>query len=65
MGQTSDEIVSDIDLTREELRSNLEELETRAKDAADWRSHFRKHPGPMLAAALLGGAFLYALIGRR
>jgi hypothetical protein len=64
MGQATDQIVNDIDQTREDLRSNLEELETRVKNAADWRAHFDKHPGPMLAAALVGGALLSLLIGR-
>jgi hypothetical protein len=63
MGQTTDQIAGDIARTREDLRSNLEELETRVKDVADWRSQFRKHPGAMLAAAVLGGALLSALIG--
>lgn len=65
MGQTTDQIASDIDQTREALKSNLEELEARAKAAADWRSHFRKHPGSMAAAALVGGALLSLMIGKR
>jgi hypothetical protein len=65
MGQTPDQIVSDIDRTRENLRSNLQELETRAKEAADWRVQFRRHPERMALAALAGGALLSLLIGRR
>lgn len=64
MGETTDEIATDIDQTREDLKLNLEELEMRAKAAADWRSHFRKHPGPMVLAALVGGALLSAMIGK-
>ena len=64
MGQTTDEITTDIRQTREELKTNLEELETRMKDAADWRSHFRRHPGPMVVAAVIGGALLSLLIGK-
>jgi hypothetical protein len=63
MGRTTDQIAGDIARTREHLRSNLEELETRVKDAADWRSQFRKRPAVMLAAAVVGGALLSALIG--
>ena len=63
MGQTTDQIASDIARTRDDLKSNLEELETRVKDTADWRRQFRKHPGAMLTVALLGGALLSALIG--
>jgi hypothetical protein len=57
--------VSDIDQTREELQSNLRELETRVKSAADWRSYVEKHPGPMVVAALVGGALLSAMMGKR
>ncbi len=65
MGQSTDEIVDDIDQAREDLRVNLEELEQRVKSAADWRHHFDKHPGAMTAAAMIGGALLSALLGRR
>jgi hypothetical protein len=65
MGQTSDQITSDIHQTRAELKSNLRELETRVKSATDWRAQFRKHPGAMAAAAVVGGALLSALIRRR
>ncbi len=65
MGQTTDQIESDIDQARAELKSNLEELETRAKSAADWRSQFRRHPGPMVVAAMVGGVLLSAMLGKR
>lgn len=58
MGQAPDEIRTAIGSAREELRWNLRELESRAKDAADWRVHFRKNPGRMILAALIGGALL-------
>ena len=65
MGQTTDQIASGINQTREDLKSNLEELEARVKGATDWRSHFRNHTGPMVVAALVGGALLSAVIGKR
>ena len=64
MGQTTDQIENVIDQTREDLKSNLEELETRVKSVADWRSQFRKHPGPMIVAALVGGVLLSSMIGK-
>jgi hypothetical protein len=65
MGQTTDQIATDIDHKREELKSNLQELETRVKSAADWRSQFQKRPGSMVIAAVVGGALLSSLIGTR
>ena len=65
MGQTTDQIASDIDQSREQLKSNLQELETRVKSAADWRSQFQKHPGRMVAAALVGGVLLSSILGTR
>jgi hypothetical protein len=65
MGKTTDEIVTDIDQTREELKSNLEELETRVKAVADWRVQVGRHPAAMIAAALLGGVLLSTLVGKR
>jgi hypothetical protein len=65
MGQTTDQIVDDIDQTREELKANLEELETRVKSAADWRHHVDRHPGAMILISMVAGALISALIGKR
>ena len=65
MGETTDQIATVIDRTREDLKSNLEELETRVKEVTDWRSHFRKSPASMVVAALVGGALLSTLIAKR
>ncbi|HET9863912.1 MAG TPA: DUF3618 domain-containing protein [Steroidobacteraceae bacterium] len=63
MGETTDQIEADIAQRRHDLKANLEELETRVKEAADWRSQFRRHPGVMIAAAMAGGMLLAALLG--
>jgi hypothetical protein len=65
MGKTTDEIVSDIDQTRGDLKSNLEELENRLKAVTDWRVQVDRHPGAMVAVALVGGALLSLLTGKR
>jgi Protein of unknown function (DUF3618) len=65
MGQTTDQIVRDIDRTREHLQSNLEELESRVKDVTDWRSQFRKRPGAMLVGAVVSGVLLSTMLGKR
>jgi F0F1-type ATP synthase assembly protein I len=63
MGQTTDQIADEIDRTRDDLKSNLEELEMRVKSMADWRDQFRKHTGPMVAAALVGGVLVSSMFG--
>jgi hypothetical protein len=65
MGQTTEQIETQIDRTREDLRSNLLELEARAKEVTDWRVQFRRHPTAMIAAAVVGGMLLSAMFGKR
>jgi len=65
MGQTTDQIANEIDRTRDDLKANLEELETRMKAVTDWRRHFEKRPGALLAAAMVGGVILSTMIGKR
>jgi phage shock protein A len=62
MGETADQIVTEIDQTREDLKTNLEELETRVKSVTDWRAQFERHPGALLAAAMVGGVLLSAMV---
>ena len=65
MGQTTDQIENHIENKREDLKSNLQELETRVKTAADWRHYFAQHTGTMIAAAFGGGVLLAAMVGGR
>jgi hypothetical protein len=65
MGQATDQIENQIENTREDLKSNLQELETRVKTAADWRHYFAEHPGAMIAAAFGGGVLLASIVGGR
>ena len=65
MGQTTDQIASDIHRKRADLKSNLEELETRLKTVTDWREQFRRRPGAMMVAALVGGVLLSSMLGKR
>ena len=64
MGQTSDEIETHIQSTREDLRANLDELEGRVKSAVDWREGFRRNPALGLGLALAGGFLLAGLTTR-
>jgi len=64
MGQASDEIESQIQSTREDLRANLDELEGRVKSAVDWREQYRRNPALALGLALAGGFLLAGLTTR-
>jgi hypothetical protein len=65
MGQRTDQIENQIETKREDLKSNLEELQTRVKTATDWRHYFAEHTGTMITAAFGGGVLLAAMVGGR
>jgi len=58
MGQTVHQIEAHIDHTREQLGSNLQELERRVEAATDWQQYFRSRPAVFLGAAFAVGAVL-------
>lgn len=63
MGTKPDEIVDRIDRQRDRLGENLQELETRFRDATDWRVQYQRHPWVMLGAVFGGGLLLGAWLG--
>jgi len=63
MGQTADEITLQIEQTRAELGSNLQELEGKIKGATDWRSYVRKRPFTLVGMALACGLLLGMTLG--
>jgi hypothetical protein len=65
MGQTANQIEAHIEHTREDLGSNLDQLERKVKSAADWRHQFREKPALMLGAAFGGGILLATMLGGR
>ncbi len=65
MSSRTDQIKSELQGNRDALRANFEELENKAKSVIDWKRHFAKHRGAMLAAALAAGALLGTLSARR
>lgn len=65
MSSRTDQIKSELQGNRDALRANFEELEHKAKSVIDWKRHFAKHPGAMLAAALAAGALLATVSARR
>ena len=61
MGEDTSQIEREIRIEREELGRNLDDLEQKAKDLADWRVHYARHPEVFLGAALGVGLILGAL----
>lgn len=55
----------EIDTEKADLLENLGALETKARDAVDWRAHIRKHPWEAVGIALATGAAVGFLTGGR
>lgn len=64
MAEDPSQIKSHIDNTRRELEGNLHELESRVKQATEWRTYVNKYPLRMVAAAFAGGAVISIVMGR-
>jgi hypothetical protein len=62
MDEKPDEIMNEIEMQRNQLGANLNELESRVRRTADWRAHFDSNPMLMLGAALGGGVLLGAIV---
>ena len=66
MGTTTNQIEQHIQTTREDLGSNIRELEDKVKSVTDWRRQFDNNPMTMIGAALGGGVLLSVMMnGRR
>jgi hypothetical protein len=63
MGQTTQQIEAHIEDTREDLGSNLHELEQKVKSVTDWKQHFQTNPMTMLGVAFGGGILLATMLG--
>lgn len=58
MGEDTNKIEQEIRARRSDLGRNLTELEDKARQLADWRTHFRDHPKVFLGAAIGAGVVL-------
>ena len=65
MGETTGQIENYIDSKRDDLGSNLKELESKVKSVTDWRQQFQKNPLTAVGIAFGGGIVLASLIGGR
>ena len=63
MGKTANEIETHIDRTRDDLGSNIQELENKVKSLTDWKHHFKNNPMTMIGVAFGGGVLLAAVLG--
>jgi hypothetical protein len=66
VGEITNKIEQEIRQKRDHLGRNLDELEDKARELADWRTHYRKHSPAFLGAAFgLGVVLGLATISRR
>jgi hypothetical protein len=65
MGETTKQIEAHIETAREDLGSNLHELERKVKDITDWKHHFQTKPMTMLGVAFGGGILIATALGGR
>lgn len=65
MGEATHKIETHIENTREDLGSNLRELEQKVKSATDWRQHFQNSPMTLIGVAFGGGILLATMMGGR
>ncbi len=64
MGENTTQIEREIVAERHALGRNLSELETKAQQLGDWRTHYRNNPAAALGIALAGGFVLGAMARR-
>ena len=65
MGETTNQIEANIESARDNLGSNLNELERKVKSVTDWKQHFQTKPMTMLGVAFGGGILLATMMGGR
>jgi hypothetical protein len=63
MGKTANQIETHIERTRDNLGSNIQELEQKVKSVTDWKHHFQNNPMTMIGVAFGGGVLLATMLG--
>jgi hypothetical protein len=64
VGENTEQIERQIVAERHELGRNLNELETKAQQLSDWRTHYRNNPKVAIGIAVAGGLVLGAMASR-
>lgn len=62
MDQRTAEIVKEIGEERQRLAENINQLQDKVRDVADWRSYFARKPWAMIGIAAVGGFLLSGLL---
>lgn len=62
MGQTADQLKSQIEDQRQELGDNLQQLEEKVRSTVDWRTQFEQKPWAGVGVAFAGGFLLSMLM---
>jgi hypothetical protein len=65
MGATTNQIERHIEKTRDDLGSNIQELERKVKSATDWKQYFRHNPMTMIGLAFGGGVLIASAVGSK
>ena len=65
MGETKNQIENQIEDAREDLGSNLQELERKVKSVTDWKHYYAKSPMTMIGVAFGAGVLLAAMSGKK
>ena len=63
MDEKSSEIIDEIETNRDRLGENLNDLESRMREATNWRTYFERHPYVFLGTAVGGGLVLSSILG--
>lgn len=64
MGEDIKQIEREIVAARHQLGRNVNELQAKAQEFRDWRTHYRNHPRVLLGMALTGGLLIGAMARR-
>jgi len=65
MGETKDQIENQIEDAREDLGSNLQELERKVKSVTDWKYYYAKSPMTIIGVAFGAGVLLAAMSAKK
>lgn len=65
MAEDPNEIEQDIKSQRRDLGNHIQELESRLKETADWKTYVRRSPLTFLTVAFGAGMTLALVFGKR